>query len=106
MRTRHVILRVQNVPWMEDYHGREARLIGELVEALEVTTDKAVAYVDDRDGEASELAEAVISATEAHQLQGSHGTGRTVERFRAEFESHCARRFLHGEVQGVRRVAA
>lgn len=93
-----MLLRVKNVPYMEHYHGREAGLVGELVDAVELTTDGkglepgTVAYVDNRDGEAQELAEAVLHARKAGVV------GSAYER---ELEAHAKRRFLHGDVEGV-----
>jgi hypothetical protein len=90
---RPVKLRVANVAWMEDYHGREARLVGEVVDAVELITDSAVAYVDDRDGEVSELVEAAANEIAAGVRGG---------RFHSQLQEHAARRFLHGTVVGVR----
>lgn len=94
LKARQVLLRVQNVPWMEHYHGREAGLIGSVVDAIELTTDKHVAYVDNRDGEAEDLVEAVMHARTAGVV------GSAYER---ELETHAKRRFLHGEVEATRR---
>jgi hypothetical protein len=100
MRVRRVRLRVRNVPWMTDYHGREARLVGEVVDAVELDTgdsDGVLAYVDDRDGEASELAEAWAYAAGA----GAAGA-RMLDKVKQELMAHAKRRFLHGDVIGVR----
>jgi hypothetical protein len=107
LRTRRVRLLVQNVPeaLMPDYHGRDAALIGETVDAVELERQGGadgvvVAYVDDRDGVASELVEAVGYA-EAVALRGP-AIDRHRERMRRELEDHAKRRFLHGDVMGVR----
>lgn len=99
MRARRVRLRVLNVPWMEDYHGREAGLVGEVVDAVELdhSTDHVhglVAYVDDRDGEASEYIEALGQVRSSHSpvaLTAQEG-----------LRQHAERRLLHGDVVGVR----
>lgn len=100
LRVRRVRLRVANVVELAEYHGREAALIGEAVDAVELETtgsrslgQPVVAYVDDRDGEAAELAEAVVRARAA---------GVVGSRYERELEEHAKRRFLHGEVIGVR----
>lgn len=99
---RSVRLRVQNISWMADYHGREANLVGEVVDALEVIGKDAVAYVDDRDGEATELWAALSAAQQAYKLKPNAAVRRSVDRFRREFRTHAARRFLDGQVMGVR----
>lgn len=96
-----MLLRVQNVAWMDTYHGREAGLIGETVEAVELDTGGHVAYVDDRDGEASEL----VSAYRAAAAVGPRGV-RMADKVREELREHAAKRFLHGDVRGVREAAA
>lgn len=101
MRVRRVRLRVANVPWMEHYHGREAKLVGELVDAVELEQDESrgrvsVAYVDDRDGEASEYVEAL------ENLARTPAMGTMRARVMRELQEHAARRLLHGEVEGVR----
>jgi hypothetical protein len=94
MMVRRVLLLVQNVAWMEHYHGREAGLLGQIVPAVELDTPQAVAYVDDRDGEASELLEA---------LQGTSNPESHVARAaRAQLRQMAERWALHGEVRGVR----
>ena len=102
MRVRRVRLRVRNVPWMSDYHGREAGLVGTVVDAVELDEGDAgvLAYVDDRDGEASEFAEALenLRVGSTGELMASKMTTRTL----AELRDHAARRFLHGDVIGVR----
>lgn len=100
LRTRRVLLRVANVSWLADYHGREAGLVGETVDALELDTGDHVAYVDDRDGEASMLMEALSN------VAASCATGRLASSFetraRKALMDHAQRRCLHGEVRGVR----
>jgi hypothetical protein len=102
MRVRRVRLRVRNVPWMTDYHGREARLVGTVVDAVELDDGDGgvLAYVDDRDGEASEYAEALdnLRVPSTGELLASKMTSRTLE----ELRDHARRRFLHGDVIGVR----
>lgn len=97
MRVRRVRLRVRNVPWLSDYHGREAGLVGEVVDAVEL--DEAdggvLAYVDDRDGEASEYVEALEFAAPA-------GESPMRRRVLNELRQHAERRLLHGDVVGVR----
>lgn len=105
MIVRHVLLHVQNVAWLAHYHGREAGLVGETVDAVELDTGGHVAYVDDRDGEASELVEAVCGARDAFEVKPTDATARTLDRFRDELRTHAQRRFLHGEVRGVRATA-
>lgn len=98
MRVRRVRLRVANVPWMEHYHGREAKLVGELVDAVELDDGEAVGFVDDRDGEASAYVEAL-------ELMGADPSMRSTVMYRrttAELREHATRRLLHGEVEGVR----
>ena len=103
MRVRRVRLRVRNVPWMADYHGREAKLVGSVVDAVELDDGDGggvLAYVDDRDGEASEFAEALdnLRVPSSGELMASKMTTRTLE----ELRDHARRRFLHGDVVGVR----
>ena len=94
MQVRRVRLRVANVPYLEAYHGREAGLVGQVVDAVELTTNDHVAFVDDRDGEASELAEALQHAG----AEQSPMRRRIVK----EMTDHAGRRFLHGVVTGAR----
>lgn len=94
MRVRRVRLRVRNVAWMENYHGREAGLVGTVVEAVELDTPTAVAYVDDRDGEASEYVEMIGGLTNPDSPVGV--------KIREELRQFAQRRFLEGDVVGVR----
>ena len=106
MQVRRVLLRVANVPWMEDYHGREAGLVGEVVDAVEIVTEEigsyadVVAYVDDRDGQTTELAEALAHLDATPATRSAESTMR--RRVESEFAAHAKRRFLHGEVTGAR----
>lgn len=90
-----VKLRVLPVSWLADYHGREVGLVGQVVDAVALTTPGTVAYVDDRDGVASELLESALMAARA--APGSVMARKT----RAELMDHSRRRFLHGDVIGV-----
>jgi hypothetical protein len=117
VKLRRVRLRVDPVPWLEHYHGREAGLVGEVVDAVELDDAGMVAYVDDRDGEASEYVEAlehIEAASSEAGFSAAHGgpyalaggrrapTSRQLARVRRELREHAARRLLHGEVLGVR----
>lgn len=94
MTTRRVLLRVENVPWMQHYHGREAGLVGQVVAAVELETREAVAYVDDRDGEASDLLEALEGVTNPQSPVALAA--------RRELQQRTKRWALHGRVTGVR----
>lgn len=101
MTTRRVRLRVANVPWLKDYHGREQGLVGAVVDAVELDDGQIVAYVDDRDGEATEFHEAL------HFMDVAGGGGQallsaTRVRVTRELREHAASRLLHGDVIGVR----
>jgi hypothetical protein len=98
VKLRRVRLRVDPVPWLEHYHGREAGLVGEVVDAVELDDAGMVAYVDDRDGEASEYVEAWqrLAPITPDSTVGMRG------RVLRELREHAARRLLHGEVLGVR----
>ena len=87
-------LRVANVPWLPHYHGREAGLVGEVVDAVELDEAGHVAFVDDRDGEASEYVEVLAGVSRMDSpvaLSAQRG-----------LRQHARRRLLHGEVEGVR----
>lgn len=100
---RRVRLRVQGVPWMENYHGAEARLIGDAVDALEVTTANTVAFVDDRDGVATTLFEEWQEYEEAcSRPEGRAKYEVNRSKARSAFREYARRRFLHGHVIGVR----
>lgn len=105
MLVRRVRLRVLNVAWLNHYHGREAGLVGKIVDAVEIDDAGMVAYVDDRDGEASEYVEA-LQNVQATTLVGGpgteHRTGRQYERIMHELREHASQRLLHGDVLGVR----
>lgn len=94
---RLVRLRVQPVPWMGNYYGREAGLIDHTIDAVEIKSSRHVGFIDDRDGEAGELAEAVSYARES-------GDVPTIKRFSRQLLDHAKRYLLHGEVVGVRRM--
>lgn len=93
-KVRRVRLRVRNVPWMADYHGREAGLVGVVVEAVELDVGDTVAYVDDRDGEVGEYVELLNGLTNPDSFVG--------RKAREELRQYAQRRFLHGDVVGVR----
>jgi hypothetical protein len=95
---RRVLLYVQNVPWLADYHGREQGLVGSIVPAVELDDGGNVAYVDDRDGEASEYVEA-WQRLEPITPESAVGMRNRVLR---ELREHAAKRLLHGMVRGVR----
>lgn len=91
------------MPWMKDYHGREQKLVGTVVDAVELDDGGVVAYVDDRDGEASEFVEALERVELA--IAGAHGEQypeKQLPRIMRELREHAAMRLLHGEVEGVR----
>lgn len=94
---RRVRLLVKNVPWMDNYHGREANLVGQVVDAVELDNTVSVAFVDDRDGEASEYAEAVLRARRTEGV-----SERALAHYEEQLADHAQRRLLHGDVMGVR----
>jgi hypothetical protein len=105
MTVRRVLLLVENVACLSDYHGREQGLVGQSVPAVELDDGGVVAYVDDRDGEASEYAEALESVTLATLVGGpgtEHRTAGQYARIMRELRQHAAARLLHGRVTGVR----
>lgn len=108
MRTRRVLLLVQNVPWMADYHGREAGLVGQTVPAVELDDedpDGTIGYVDDRDGEASEYADALDNVGRTVLVGGPEATIKTAGQYAKivrEMRTFAGPRLLHGMVKGVR----
>jgi hypothetical protein len=105
MLLRRVLLHVENVAWLKDYHGREQGLVGQIVPALELDDHGVVAYVDDRDGEASEYTEAlerVSLATVGGGPGTEHRTAGQYEVIVRELRDHATNRLLHGRVMGVR----
>jgi hypothetical protein len=101
MRLRRVLLHVQNVQAIKDYHGREAALIGSVVPAVEMDDGGMVGYVDDRDGEASEFVDA-LRYVDATPVTAAGDPSRMRARVLSELREHAAKRLLHGAVRGGR----